>query len=375
MLSIERLTRRPIERQKVEMVERKGIGHPDSLADGMAEAVSRELSKEYLKRFGQVLHHNTDKLEVVGGSTEVKFGGGVMKKKIYIMLSGRATAFAEGRRINIHSIAKKAARDYLSSVLKNYKPSYFEIDSRIGEGSSDLKSNYGRRLANDTSFGIGYAPLSRLEQSVKDVEAWLQKQGKRKKWIGEDIKVMGLRQAKKMKLTVALAFVSRYVHSLDEYFSLKSELKQAIEEKFGIEVDINTADDIESGSVYLTLTGTSAEAGDDGAVGRGNRVNGLITPNREMSMEAAAGKNPITHVGKLYNVTAFRMADDIWRETGSETYVKILSQIGRPITEPLSVSIETNSRDKSAISSIVDKHMSRVDRLWKDFLKGRIRVF
>ena len=94
-----------------------------------------------------------------------------------------------------------------------------------------------------------------------------------------------------------------------------------------------------------------------------------------MSLEAAAGKNPITHVGKLYNVTAFRIAEEIAGETGEEVYVKILSQIGRPIDEPMSVSVETNSRDRDMIKSVVDKHLSRVDRLWKEFLMGRVKVF
>ncbi len=58
-------------------------------------------------------------------------------------------------------------------------------------------------------------------------------------------------------------------------------------------VHVNTADDIKKKSVFLTVTGTSAEMGDDGSVGRGNRCNGLITPNRPMSMEATSGKNPI----------------------------------------------------------------------------------
>jgi len=63
--------------------------------------------------------------------------------------------------------------------------------------------------------------------------------------------------------------------------------------------------------LYLTATGTSAEQGDDGQVGRGNRVNGLITPYRPMTLEAAAGKNPVSHVGKTYNIAARQICDKI----------------------------------------------------------------
>ena len=46
--------------QTIEFVERKGIGHPDSIADGLAESVSRALCKMYIERYGRILHHNTD---------------------------------------------------------------------------------------------------------------------------------------------------------------------------------------------------------------------------------------------------------------------------------------------------------------------------
>ena len=84
-----------------------------------------------------------------------------------------------------------------------------------------------------------------------------------------------------------------------------------------VTVHINTADDINTGSVFLTVTGTSAEMGDDGSVGRGNRCNGLITPNRPMSMEATSGKNPINHIGKIYNILSTKLAKEcVKRWTG-----------------------------------------------------------
>ncbi len=55
---------------------------------------------------------------------------------------------------------------------------------------------------------------------------------------------------------------------------------------------------------------TSVEMGDDGATGRGNRGNCLITPMRPMSIEAIAGKNPVNHVGKIYNVIAQQVAEE-----------------------------------------------------------------
>jgi len=80
-----------IEDQAVELVERKGLGHPDSIADGVSESVSRALCRLYLDEFGRILHHNTDETQVVGGASEPKFGGGKVTKPIYMLLVGRAT--------------------------------------------------------------------------------------------------------------------------------------------------------------------------------------------------------------------------------------------------------------------------------------------
>ncbi|MBI5855298.1 MAG: S-adenosylmethionine synthetase, partial [Nitrospirae bacterium] len=97
----------------------------------------------------------------------------------------------------------------------------------------------------------------------------------------------------------------------------------------------------EAGS-YLTLLGTSAEAGDSGEVGRGNRVCGVISLRRPASAEAAAGKNPVAHVGKIYNVLAQVLAEDIHKKVQGlhDVTVWITSQIGRPISSPQVVAVE-----------------------------------
>ena len=43
-------------------------------------------------------------------------------------------------------------------------------------------------------------------------------------------------------------------------------------------------------------------------MGRGNRFGGLITPFREMSMEACAGKHPVADIGKTYHCMAHDIA-------------------------------------------------------------------
>lgn len=410
-LNIEILEQPSVEEQAREIVERKGIGHPDSLCDGIAEAVSRALSKEYKHRYGRILHHNTDKAQIVGGQSAPRYGGGEIIRPIYILLSGRATSIitinedGSGPRVEhfpVHTIALRAAREYLKSVCRNLNlHTDVIIDSRIGQGAENLQLTLRTEEtpnANDTSFGVGHAPLSETERIVLEVERFLNSSAFKEKHpeTGEDIKVMGLREGDKIILTIACAFVSRFVNNLEDYLQKKRKIVEELKEYIRrftnrqFEIHLNTADkpeeDRNGDAVYLTVTGLSAEQGDDGSAGRGNRVNGLITPCRPMSMEAAAGKNPVNHVGKLYNIVASEIANDIWKKVRGvkEVTVKILNQIGVPITNPQSVSIQLipakdfNSNDaEEEIKEITQFRLSLPNflNLTERFLKGEIQVF
>ncbi len=394
-ISIEELKQIPTSAKEVELVERKGIGHPDSVSDGIAEAVSRALSKYYIKEFGRILHHNTDQIEIVGGQSAPKFGGGTVLEPCYILLSGRATTSVNGERIPFKAISVKATKEYLTDNFKHLDlDSSVMIDSRIGHGSVDLRGLYDTRKlkANDTSFGVGFAPFSDTENLVLSTEKYIN--GPLKKTIpavGHDIKVMGFRQKDIINLTIAAAFVDKYVADQKEYFSIKEELKNKVQDNASkvtgkkVNVYINTGDMKEENIEYLTVTGLSMENGDDGSVGRGNRVNGLIPPFKAMSMEAAAGKNPVTHVGKLYNVLANLIANDVHREGGGdieEVFVRIVSQIGRDISDPHVASVQViykdnvaTSRHRSNIQRIADERLEHISDLTQQFVDGKISVF
>lgn len=393
---IERGVYIPAPRREVELVERKGLGHPDSIIDGIMEEISRELSKEYIKEFGKALHHNVDKGQVCGGGTEVKFGGGIFKKPIYILLSGRATTHAEGKEIPVQHIAIKTAKEYLRKAVRNLDvDGDVEVESRISPGSADLVELFLRgpkiAYANDTSFGTGYAPLDDLEKIVLATEQTLNSDSYKTAHpeIGEDIKVMGLREGKRIKLTVAVAFVSKFVHNADEYVKYKERVHIDVESiakkitETEVIVFVNTADDDKNESVYITLTGTSAEMGDDGSVGRGNRVNGLITPFRSMSIEAAAGKNPVSHVGKIYNVLSFEIANQIVQEIQDveDVTITLLSQIGKPIDQPKVASAELITGDgsyervRSKAQYIIDKNLEDITETTNRIIFGKANVF
>ncbi len=391
-----------VEELDVEMVERKGLGHPDYIADGIAEAVSRELCRYYLERFGVILHHNVDKVLVVGGQARPTFGGGEVLHPIYIIVSGRATSYVKTESglefVPIGSLVLKAAKEWIKRSFRYLDPeTHVVIDYRIGQGSVDLVGLFelGAKkipLANDTSFGVAFAPLSTLEKLVLETERLINSPDFKKKIpaAGEDVKVMGLRMGKSIKLTVAVAMVSRHVRDKDEYIAVKEEIRDRILDlarkiapDYDIEVFVNTADKPEHGIFYLTVTGTSAEHGDDGATGRGNRANGLITPMRPMSLEATAGKNPVSHVGKIYNVVARIIAERIYKEVKGvkEVYVGILSQIGKPINEPLIVDIkilpeETLTNDmKNEARVIAEEELDSITKVTDLIISEKVQLF
>ncbi len=392
---IEEIAHTPIEKHFSEIAERKGIGHPDSVADAVAEAVSRSLCNMYLDRFGRILHHNTDELQIVGGQSAARFGGGDVLEPAKIILVGRATTDVNGERLPIRSTAVKAAKDYLRETCSCLDvDTDVTIDCLIGKGSQDLRALYDtqKHLANDTSFGVSFAPLSETERLIIETERHINGPLKNDlPEVGHDIKVMGVRRGNSIGLTIAAAMVDRHIPDRDHYANAVEQLEDSVLDlstKYtsrNVGVDINTGDDYDNGVFYLTVTGLSMENGDDGSVGRGNRVNGLITPYRPMSLEACAGKNPVTHVGKLYNVLSRELAEDIY-EMGQgdiqEVHMRIVSQIGKPIDYPQAATAQLImaenvglSKVKSEVEAIVDEGLSRISDLTFRFVKGEITVF
>lgn len=391
------LDTQPVYEAEIEIVERKGVGHPDTICDALAEKLSAELCKFYYEKFGFVLHHNVDKNLLVGGSAIPAFGGGEVKEPIEIFLSGRAIKEYKGVKVPVDELAVESAKEWLKENIHAIDPEKdVRIHTYIRPGSVDLVDIYMRQLkegvplSNDTSFGVGFAPFDDVENVVYHIEKKLNSKELKKVHpeIGEDIKVMGVRIGEKMEITIACAFVDRYVKDIDDYVKKRENVRKIaydVAKKFTdreVEIHINTGDDIENQNVYITVTGTSAEAGDDGEVGRGNRANGLITPYRPMSLEAAAGKNPITHVGKLYNITANEIAKAVVENIPEieEAYCYMVSQIGKPVNEPLAVDVKVRTSEKPeafqpTIEKIVRDCLSDMKNTWKKLVEGEITVY
>ncbi|MEM0057050.1 MAG: methionine adenosyltransferase [Candidatus Geothermarchaeota archaeon] len=404
---IEELVAKPVIEHQTELVERKGLGHPDYIIDLACEAVSRKLCEYYLNNYGVILHHNVDKGLLVGGRAIPRFGGGEVLEPIEIIVAGRAVTYIEerGESIPVDKIAVKAIKDVIRSTYRFLDPDrHVVITPKIRQGSIDLVSLFKKGtsavpLANDTSFGVSYAPLTPAERLTLDIERYLNSSHFKKNYpfTGEDVKVMTLRHRNTYYITVAIAFIDRFFNNVSDYLSAKDEIRRELTDfiitrdyvdlsKESVKLMINTADMPNENVIYITVTGTSAEAGDDGNTGRSNRVNGLITPNRYMSLEATAGKNPISHVGKIYNVLANKLSTRIYTEIENirEVYVVLLSRIGEPITNPQFIHVkfipEPNAnieRIKTHIDRILDEELD-LDRLRKlaiEIINGEHMLF
>ena len=382
----------------LEIVERKGVGHPDTICDALAEHLSVALSRAYLARFGAIQHHNVDKGLLWGGAARPAFGGGEIRAPIELHLGGRATVEVGGKALPVDELAVESSRAWIRANLRFLDPDrHVRIVPHIRATSAELaalflrQSEAGVPLANDTSFGVGFAPLDELERIVLAVEQRLNGPAVKQAHpeIGEDVKVMGARHGRAIALTVACALVDRHVTSLADYRAKKAQVGElALDAARGvsfspIEVQVNAADGDTPESIYLTVTGLSVESGDDGQVGRGNRVNGLITPARPMSLEAAAGKNPITHVGKLYNVIAHRTAHAVVAEVPGvvEAQCFLLSRVGRPIADPQFFEVTVRLEDPRALATITPRveevaraELARIGAVWRDAFEGALQI-
>lgn len=401
---IENLNTQPLHEQKLEIVERKGLGHPDYICDSLMDKVSVNLCSEYLKKLGYILHHNTDKGMLVSGKVKGELGGGNIVDPMLLVFGDRATFEADGVEFDIENIVTSTAKEWFSENLRFVDPSQIKYQIELKSGSSELTDIFRRKKenevlgANDTSAAVGFAPSTFTEWIVHETEKHLNSSTFKKEYpeSGEDVKVMGVRNNNNIHLTVAMPLIDSYIKSEDEYFKRKNEIMNEIDEfvsKYAetennlpsTSISFNTLDEPGKGlnGIYTTVTGTSAEDADCGQVGRGNRVNGIIPLNRPSSAEAAAGKNPVSHVGKIYNALSHRIAYKIYNEIPdvSEAYVWLLSDIGKPIDAPrmatTQISMEAGTLDsvKAEVHEVINSELENIQQFCMELAKGKIPLY
>src|SRR3989344_471292 len=390
-----------------EFVERKGRGHPDTLADGLAEYLSAKYSQYTLKNFGAILHHNFDKVGLLGGSSSVEFGRGRLVKPIRVLLNGRASTSFGKKKIPVEKLLVKWSGEFLKNELPSVSPQrnisfIYALSTQSSPGKTKQNSTASARpfwfeprgfqdipeltklVSNDTSLGVGYAPYSVLENLLLSIEKHFNSDlfRSRNKWIGSDIKILGFRYKKQFDITLCIPQIANFVNSSKQYYANLGKAKKiifAIGKTLGIEkinLYINTRDNDEKSEYYLTAIGSSIESGDEGVVGRGNRVNGIISPFRPMSMEGVAGKNPVYHIGKLYYVLAHQLAHLIYKKFGIQTSVAIASQSGRDLLDPwiATISVPRSFTSKDQLEKLIRTKVKQLAKITQNIIKGCVSI-
>ena len=394
------------ESEQVTFVERKGIGHPDTLADNLAEFLSTTYSRYTLDKFGAILHHNFDKLGILGGKSLVKFGGGEMTSPIRILINGRISDKFGNDDIPYQELLTSACQEFIHNRFHGMIPdSMISIVFNISTASSPGHSNNNEKtgssrnywfqprsledlpeinslFSNDTSIGCGYYPLKNIESYVLRLEndLTLGEFAKQYKWVGTDVKIMGSEIDGNIEVTLCVPQISKYVSGLDEYILniaiIKEYLAKHSDRHLGktVSFNLNTRDDYKKQELYLTATGSSIESGDEGLVGRGNRINQLITINSPMSMEGASGKNPVYHIGKLYYIAAHQIAKKIYDEfDGLRNEVYLVSNSGRALISPWKTVIkvsEDKEIEQTKIESFVTECLSEIPLITKSLVSS-----
>jgi len=380
----------------VEVVERKGIGHPDTLADALAERMSVAYARYTRSRFGAVLHHNLDKLYLRGGHARTGLGTFVMTEPFVLVIGGRVSSSFADEEVDSRGIFEEVARDYFATVLPRFDSrEWLRIEhvttdrSRFPtwfhpRGLNDLPELH-KPTASDTVAVTAWWPNTATENLVLQVERHLNQEatGPRHPHLGQDIKVMASRKGRYVTLTANVPVFPDAAPTPDAYDDvlekLHTELMQVASETLGDELEVElrvntqTENPFSPKRHYLLGTGTCLELGEEGFVGRGNGASGLIPIHRPKSVEATFGKNPTYHSGKVYTLYAEEIARRIHREHGAAATVTIVAANGDPLRNPACVSVTLHGHaSKGAVEAIIDDTLVAVDHLALAIDDGRL---
>lgn len=395
-LVVEALRQPPVARRRIELCERKGLAHPDTLCDLLVEAISIELNRMYLERAGTIPHYNIDKALLVAGRCPKGLGWGEVTHPIELIVGDRATFTVNGTTLPVGETARFAVDLWVATHLPHVRPGK-DLRTRVvlAPGSEELRRIFKDREAglgsNDTAGASGYAPLSPTEEIVLAVERFLNSPEFKKRFpdTGQDVKVLGVRQDDTLTVTVAMPFLCREITSEAAYFTRKTGVLEALahhfrDVPFSIQWGLNCLDRPGRGTegMYLSLTGTSAEDADSGQVGRGNSANGLIAFSRPAGREAAPGKNPLTHAGKIYSVLSHRLARLIHARCPAllEVYVHLWARIGEPVDQPwtgVQVILPDGAQlddFEGAIPEVVEAELRRMPEFRAELIRGEHAV-
>lgn len=376
-------------------IERKGIGHPDTLSDVLADEFSRQYSSYCLDHTGTILNHWVDKLCLVGASAKVQWGQFHIYKPITVHLFGKITQSVGNIEIPI--------RDLLVAATQKVLPAALHCDTILKHVTYNVENTVGMQVDHSAGFynpmSIEEAKVAIAKESVSNDTVICSAFARRRNFAnlaikleclltssaeimaggisGTDVKIALLYFRDELQVTICVPAHADKVASRADYDREKERIYSFVVgylqqeqnhyryEKFSI--FLNTKDGIDS--AYITPFGTALGKGDCGVVGRGNRINGVIDGFGPSTCEAPSGKNPMHHAGKLYTIGAQLIADQLILEGAEHAKVLIATDNGRPLLNPRLISISSSK------SSVDDDTVESIARRVLDFLASYWRIF
>jgi len=390
-----------------EVVERKGMGHPDTVCDALACKLSQAYARYTIENCdGLILHHQFDKIMLIGGKTEVTFGEiGRFIEPIRLVIAGRVSTQYRENKLPIQDLLDDTAKQYLETIFRipnihrdliiehkwtdaagpgTIKESVGTIAEMFAPSDPSKVRGYGHHyVSNDTSYCVAFSPYTKLEQAVLRSEEKLNAKETKEElpWMGSDIKIMGVRVGEQIQITACVPQISRFVPDLLSYSKnlkiIRDILLSELSTFFNpdqIDLRINTKDDSEERNYYLTITGGSL-SGDIGVTGRGNRISGLITSNRPMSMEGASGKNPRYYAGIVYNLLSKHISEQLFLRYKCSNEIIIVSQNGSPLLSPRHIIVITEREINKEAYSTIKECVSDIPKLTTMYINGEISLY
>lgn len=370
-----------------EIVERKGLGHPDTLADALAERMSVAYSRHCQQHYGAVLHHNLDKLYLRGGHCRIGLGDFEMTEPVALVIGGRVSASFAGQPVPYRELFEETARDYLATVLPHFDhgrwlsiehatTSRSRFPSWFHPASLDDLPELADPSASDTAVVTAWHPETPAEQVTLALERHLNRAGAGPRYpeLGQDIKVMTVRQGHHLDITVNVAVHPSAASDTDAYDAVIAQVHSELDQlastvltgTMAHRLTLNSGDGnpFRGKRCYLLGTGSCLEFGEEGFVGRGNTPAGYIPLHRPKSAEAAFGKNPMYHAGKVYAVHAAQIARRVFEETGAAATVTIASRHSDPLRQPSLTEVTVHGdADPRAVQKITATSLATADHL------------
>lgn len=374
----------------LEMIERKGIWHPDTLADLIAETFSNKYAYYCLKKFGVLLNYWVDKITLTGGEAIVEYGRSSVVKPIWAYLFGKVTVKVWKEIIDAEKIFKESVEEVLGTIFWKeilekidfhvninqgvgmdfdkdfYKPSFIDA---FAKNVDNLKSN-------DTVVCSWYWPYTFTEKLTIYLENYICGKGFKRIFSStwRDVKVLIARIWDYYDITTCIPFIASKTPNFTFYFQEKQKIQiyltKVLNRFFKMhkiqpncKLSINTKDNWEFW--YVTVFGTALDKWDFWAVGRGNKYSWVISSNRDTNIEAVCGKSAFRHGWKIYTILSYGLAQKIGKMIGADVIVTVCSQNGRLLSDPMHVFVSTSVKIKNQVEilQIVEKYIQNIPKL------------